>query len=96
VTIAFLDSGEYQVNSPLLLFGKPVTAKVEGKEVPARLIASGSWELEGNRIRVRISQTNQPNVKFEEPFEYKVLSNTNKKLELEQQNGEILALFREE
>ena len=94
--MAFLESGEYQVNSPLLLFGKPVTAKVEGKEAPARLIASGSWELEGNRLRVRITQTNQPSIKFEEPYEYKVISNTDKKLELEQQNGEVLALFREE
>jgi hypothetical protein len=94
--MAFLESGEYQVNSPLLLFGKPVTAKVEGKQVHARLIASGSWELEGSRLRVRITQTNQPSVKFEEPYEYKVVSNTDKKLELEQQNGEALALFREE
>jgi hypothetical protein len=94
--MAFLESGEYQFNSPLLLFGKPVTAKVEGKEVPARLIASGSWELEGNRLRVRITQTNQPSVKFEEPYEYKVISNTDRKLELEQQNREVLALFREE
>ena len=94
--MAFLESGEYQFNSPLLLFGKPVTAKVEGKEVPARLIASGSWDLEGNRLRVRITQTNQPSVKFEEPYEYKVISNTDRKLELEQQNREVLALFREE
>jgi hypothetical protein len=93
--MAFLESGEYQVNSPLLLFGMPVTAKVEGKEVRARLIAIGSWELEGNRLRVRIMQTNQPSVKFEEQYEYKVISNTDKKLELEQQNGEVLALFRE-
>src|SRR5262245_38361782 len=42
-TMAFLESGEYQLNTQLLLFGKPATAKVEGKEVPVRLIASGTW-----------------------------------------------------
>jgi hypothetical protein len=94
--MAFLESGEYQLNTQLLLFGKPATAKVEGKEVPVRLVASGTWEMAGNRVRVRITQTNQPSVKFEEPYEYKVISHTDKKLELEQQNGEVLALFREE
>jgi hypothetical protein len=94
--MAFLESGEYQLNTQLQLFGKPVTVNVEGKEVPARLVASGTWEVEGTRLRVRITQTNQPSVKFEEPYEYKVISNTAKKLELQQQNGEVLALFREE
>ena len=95
-TMAFLESGEYQFNSPLLLFGKPVSAKVEGKEVAARLIASGTWDLEGDRLRVRITQTNQSAVKVEEPWEYKVISNTDKKLVLEKPDGEIVALFRQE
>src|SRR5262249_28088179 len=97
-TMAFLESGEYQYNSPLLLFGKPVTAKVEGKEVAARLIASGTWELDGDRLRVRITQTNQPSVKFDEPLEYQVISNTDKKLVLKGQGegGELVAMFREE
>ena len=95
-TMAFLESGEYQFNSPLLLFGKPVSAKVEGKEVAARLIASGTWDLEGDRLRVRITQTNQSAVKVEEPWEYKVISNTDKKLVLEKPGGEIVALFRHE
>jgi hypothetical protein len=96
--MAFLESGEYQYNSPLILFGKPVTATVEGKEVAARLVASGTWELEGDRIRVRITQTNQPSVKFDEPLEYKVISSTDKKLVLKGQGegGELVALFREE
>ncbi len=94
--MAFLESGEFQYNSPLLLFGKPVSAKVEGKEVAARLIASGVWELEGDRLHVRITQTNQPSVKFEEPWVYKVMSNTDKKLVLEKEDGDVVALFREE
>jgi hypothetical protein len=94
--MAFLESGEYQYNSPLLLFGQPVIAKVEGMQVAARLIASGTWELEGDRLRVRITQTNQPSIKFEEPYEYKIISYTDKKLVVEQRNGEVLALFREE
>jgi hypothetical protein len=97
-TMAFLESGEYQYNSPLMVFGKPATVKVEGKEVAARLIASGTWELDGDRLRVRITQTNQPSVKFDEPLEYKVISSTDKKLVLEGQGegGEVVALFREE
>ena len=98
-TMAFLESGEFQYNSPLMLFGKPVTATVEGKEVAARLIASGIWELEGDRLRVRITQTNQPSFKpGEEPWEYKVISSTDKKLVLERQGegGGLVALFREE
>jgi hypothetical protein len=96
MTMAFLESGEYQSNSPLLLFGKLFTAKVEGKEVAARLIASGIWELDGDRLRVRITQVNQPSIKFEEPWKFKVISSTGKKLVLERQDGEIVALFREE
>jgi hypothetical protein len=95
-TMAFLESGEFQYNALLLLFGKPVTAKVEGKEESARFIASGTWELEGERLWVRITQTNQPNVKVEEPWEYRVISSTDKKLVLEKQGGEIVALFREQ
>jgi hypothetical protein len=81
-----------------MVFGKPATVKVEGKEVAARLIASGTWELDGDRLRVRITQTNQPSVKFDEPLEYKVISSTDKKLVLEGQGegGEVVALFREE
>ena len=97
-TMAFLESGEYQFNSPLLLFGKPVSAKVEGKEVAARLIASGTWDLEGDRLRVRITQTNQPSAKFDTPWEYQVISSTDKKLVLQHQGGkgELVAMFREE
>jgi hypothetical protein len=96
--MAFLESGEFQYNSPLLLFGKPVTAKVEGKEVRARLVASGIWEVEGDRLRINITQTNQPSFKAEEPWEYKVISSTDKKLVLEGQGegGGLVALFREE
>jgi hypothetical protein len=54
-TMAFLESGEYQYNSPMILFGKPVTADVEGKEVAARVIMSGLWELDGDQLRVRIT-----------------------------------------
>jgi len=93
--MAFLESGEFQYNSPLLLFGKTVTVKVEGKEVPARLIASGIWELEGDRLRVRITHTNQPSFKAEEPWEYKVSNSTEKKLVLDK-DGEIFALFRDD
>jgi hypothetical protein len=97
-SMAFLESGEYQYSSPLLLFGKPVTAKVEGKDVRARLIASGTWQLDGDRLHVRIMQTNQPSVKFDEPQEYKVISSTDKKLVLKGQGegGELVAMFREE
>jgi hypothetical protein len=93
--MAFLESGEYQLNTPLQLLGKTVTAEVEGKEQVVRLIGSGTWELEGDRLRVRITQTNQPGVKFEEPWEYKVTNSTAKKLVLDK-GGEIIALFRDE
>ena len=97
-TMAFLESGEYQYSSPLLFLGKPVTAKVEGKEVAARLIASGTWELDGDQLRVRITQTNQPSAKFDTPWEYQVISSTDKKLVLQHQGGkgELVAMFREE
>ena len=95
-TIAFLESGEYQYNSPMMLFGKPVTAEVEGKEVAARVVMSGLWELNGDRLRVRITEVNQPSIKVEEPWEYKVISSTGKKLVLEKPGGEVVALFREE
>jgi hypothetical protein len=96
--MAFLESGEYQYSSPLLLFGKRVTAKVDAKEVAARLIASGTWELDDDRLRVRITQTNQPSLKFDTPLEYQVVSSTDKKLVLQQQGekGEVVAMFREE
>jgi hypothetical protein len=93
--MAFLESGEYQYNSPLLLFGNPVTAKVEGKDVAARLIASGTWELNGDRLSVRITQTNQSSLKFDGPTDYKVIESTDKKLVLKPEDGELLALFRE-
>jgi hypothetical protein len=96
--MAFLESGEFQYNSPLMLFGKQVTANVEGKEVAARLIASGIWELQGDRLRVRITQTNQPSFKPGGPWEYKVINSTDKKLVLEAQGegGGLVALFRDE
>lgn len=93
--MAFLESGEYQYNSPLLLFGKPVTAQIDGKDVAARLIASGTWELNGDQLRVQITQTNQPSLKFHEPSEYKVIETTDKKLVLKDVAGELLVLFRE-
>jgi hypothetical protein len=93
--MAFLESGEYQLNTPLQLLGKTVTAKVEGKEHVVRLIGSGTWELEGDRLRVRITQTNQPSVTFEEPWAYQVTDSTAKKLVLDK-GGEIIALFRDE
>lgn len=95
-TMAFLESGEYQYNSPMMLFGKSVTVEVDGKEVAARLIMSGLWELEGDRLHVRITEINQPSFKVEEPWTYKVISRTDKKLVLEKPDGEIVALFREE
>jgi hypothetical protein len=95
-TMAFLESGECQYNSPMILFGKPVTFNIEGKEVAARVIMSGLWELDGDRLRVRITEVNQPSIKVEEPWKYKVISNTDKKLVLEKEDGEIVALFREE
>jgi hypothetical protein len=58
-TMAFLESGEYQYNSPMMLFGKPVTADVEAKEVAARVIMSGLWELDGDRLRDRFTEINQ-------------------------------------
>jgi hypothetical protein len=96
--MAFLESGEFQTSQPLILFGKPVTAKIEGKEVAARLVGSGIWTLEGDRLHIRITQTNQPSVKFEEPLEYKVISSTEKKLLIEGQGegGSLVALFRDE
>jgi hypothetical protein len=94
--MAFLESGEYQFRTPLILFGKPVTAKVEGKEVAAELKGSGLWELNGERIRVRVTQTNQPSITFPDPWEYKIISRSAKKLVLEEEGGKIIALFREE
>jgi hypothetical protein len=66
--------------------------------VAARLIASGTWELDGDRLHVRITQTNQPSFKFEEPLEYQVISNTDKKLVLKGagEGGELVAMFRED
>jgi hypothetical protein len=95
-TMGFLESGEYQYKTPLILFGKPVTAKVEGKEVAAELKGSGLWELNGDRLRVRITQTNQPSITFTEPWEYKIISRTDKKLVLEEDGGKLIALFRDE
>ena len=96
--IGFCPRSEAQYSSPLLFLGKPVTAKVEGKEVAARLIASGTWELDGDQLRVRITQTNQPSAKFDTPWEYQVISSTDKKLVLQHQGGkgELVAMFREE
>ncbi len=94
-TMAFLESGEYQYNAPMMLFGKPVTAKVDGKDVAARLIASGTWKLDGDQLRVQITQCNQPAVEFNEPWVYKVINSSDKKLELEK-DGKLIALFREE
>jgi hypothetical protein len=95
-SMAFLESGEYQYNSPMILFGKPVTVKVEGTEVTARVIMSGLWELDGDQLTVRITEINQPSISIKAPWKYKVVSSTGKKLVLEKPDGEIVALFREE
>jgi hypothetical protein len=96
-TMAFLESGEFQFASPFYLFGKPVTVKISEKEVAARLNCSGSWELNGDKLRVRITQTNQPSLHVDEPWDYKVISSSGKKLELEKQSdGQRVVLFRDE
>ena len=95
-TMAFLESGEYQYASPMMLFGKPVTAKTEGKDVAARVVMSGLWQLDGDRLHVKITEINQPSIKITEPWTYNVVSCTGKKLVLKKQDGEIVALFREE
>jgi hypothetical protein len=57
---------------------------------------SGLWELDGDQLRVRITEINQPSIKIEEPWKYKVVSTTGKKLVLAKPDGGIVALFREE
>jgi hypothetical protein len=83
--MAFLESGEFQYASPLHLFGKPVTVKISEKDVAARLNCSGSWVLNGDKLRVRITQTNQPSVHVDEPWDYKIVSISDKKLEFEKE-----------
>jgi hypothetical protein len=94
VTMTFLESGEYQYGGPLLLFGKRVTGTVDGKEVAARLNASGVWDVKGDRLRARITQTDQQSISFEEPWDYKILNIDRKKLILETEDGKVVALFR--
>ena len=96
-TMVFLESGEYQYDSPFYLFGKPVTVKLSEKEVAARLSCSGTWELNGDKLRVRITQTSQPSVHVDEPWDYKIISSSDKKLEFEKEpDGQRVVLFREE
>jgi hypothetical protein len=96
-TWVFLESGEYQYGSPLYLFGKPVTAKISEKEVAARLNCTGTWELNGDKLRVRITQSNQSSMHFDEPWDYKIISSSDKKLELEKEpDSQRVVLFREE
>ena len=95
--MVFLESGEVQVRGQYELFGKPVTVKISEKEVAARLNCSGTWELNGDKIQIRITQTNQPGVHFDAPWAYKILSSSDKKLELETEpEGQRLVLFRDE
>jgi len=96
-TFVFLDSGEFQYGSPLVLFGHPATVKVSEKDIAVRLNCTGTWELNDDLLRVRITQSNQPSTHFDEPWDYKVISKSEKKLELQKQpDGERVVLFRDE
>lgn len=97
VNMAFLESGEAQSNEPLVMNGKVVTGKIDGKTVVARLITSGAWNLEGKRLVVQITQTNQPSIRFTEPWVWEVVSVSDQRLILERQGEEKkqIALFRE-
>jgi hypothetical protein len=76
VTFVFLDSGEFQYGSPLSLFGKPATVKISEKEIAVRLNCTGTWELNGDKLRVRITQSNQSSMHIDEPWDYKIISSS--------------------
>jgi hypothetical protein len=91
-SMKFLVSGEWQFSGPLLIGGKPATAKIDGKDQPVPLTASGTWELKDDQLGVSITQTNVPSFKAE-PWTYKVVEVTDRKLVLDKE-GEKTTLFR--
>jgi hypothetical protein len=92
-TISFLESGEYQGSGLAKVGGQVLTVEKDGKKEPLRVTTSGTWDLEGEEIHVRITQSGlQGNFK---PFTYRVQSASEKRLVLDKE-GEVIALFRAE
>lgn len=96
VTMTFLDSGEYQFQGPFFFNGKPVTVKVDGKNVAVPLIVSGLWELKGDQLAIHINQTNQPSLTLKSGWAYVVKNVSKERLLLHGQGegGKLVALFR--
>lgn len=89
--INFLDSGEYQASGPLIIQGRTVTVKKNGKQESVPVNLTGTWDLDGDQIKVKITQVN---IQAEfQPFAYKIRDVTEKRLLLDR-DGKELALFR--
>lgn len=91
----FLDSGEWQFSGPMKLAGQFLTAEIEGKKQILNLTGSGTWELNGDRLSLAMTQTNVPSLNSD-PIEMKVVSLGEKKLVVQQQDGQSLTFFRVE
>jgi hypothetical protein len=95
-TMRFSESGEYFMSGPMSLGGKPVTYKDEsGKERLAPFQGSGTWKQEGDKLTVHLTQGTIQGFKAE-PDTYRVVSQSERQLVLEQGDGRTLTLFRPE
>jgi hypothetical protein len=92
-TLRFLDSGEFHSSAIVRVNGQPLTAEIDGKKQIVRTALTGTWDLEGDTIHVRITQSSI-GADFK-PFDYKVINATDKRLRLDK-DGEILAFFRQD
>jgi hypothetical protein len=93
-TISFLESGEYQATGLFQVGGQPLLMEKDGKKVLISITLSGTWDLDGDTIRVRITQTSLPGGQFA-PFTYKVREAGEKRLLMDKDDEEV-AVFRVE
>lgn len=93
-TMTFLESGEWQSSSPALFEGRPLTAKIDGKEQVIRGTVGGTWDMNGDQLRVHITQSNIAGFKPDADHStYQVIEITERKLIL-QKEAHKETLFR--
>ncbi|MBI3865743.1 MAG: hypothetical protein HY290_28040 [Planctomycetia bacterium] len=93
ISFAFLESGRYEQSQLVLIAGMALMTERDGKKSLASSTVEGTWELVGDEIRVRATQsTDHDSI---EPFSYRVRYADGLSMRLEHA-GEELDLFRTE
>lgn len=77
----FQESGEWESSGIVKFEDRPLTKTVDGKEQVIRATLSGSWELNGDQLRVKTTQSTITPFRGE-AHNYKILELTATKLVL--------------